>query len=93
MTLILMTTFVGMGMNLDWTILPLLVLRLVNLTAALPLTRLVITSQLSLLLPQWLLLGSSYRRLPYLAVIKSLLESIAPFAKKVRLKPFLLCAF
>ena len=64
-----MTTFVGLGMNLDWTILPLLVLHLVNLTAVLPLTRLVITSQLSLLLPQRLLLGLSYRRLPYLAVL------------------------
>ena len=62
--------FDGMGMNLDWTILPLLVMRLVNLTAVLPLTRLVITSQLSLLLPQWLLLGSSYRWLPYLAVLR-----------------------
>ena len=36
----------------------------------LPLTRLVITSQLSLLLPQRLLSGSSYRRLPYLAVLR-----------------------
>ena len=70
MTLILMTTFVGMGMHLDWTILPLLVLRLVNLKAVLPLTRLVITSQLSLLLPQRLLLGSSYCQLPYLTVLR-----------------------
>jgi hypothetical protein len=65
-----MTNFVGLGMNLDWTILPLLVLHLVNLMPVLPLTRLVITSQLFLLLPQRLLLGSSNRRLLSLAILR-----------------------
>jgi hypothetical protein len=64
-----MTNFVGLGMNLDWTILPLLVLHLVNLMPVLPLTHLVITSQLFLLLPQRLLLGSSNRRLLSLAIL------------------------
>ena len=42
-----MKTFVGLGMNLDWTILPLLVLHLVNLTAICPLP--VLSSRLSYL--------------------------------------------
>jgi hypothetical protein len=70
MTSILTRNFVGLGMTLAWTILRLLVLRLLNLTPVLPLTHLVITSQLFLLLPQRLLWGSSNRRLLSLVVLR-----------------------